>query len=48
MDDTNPIIEERRAKLTALRAKGVAFPNDFVREDHAAFFGWLSHSRGWD
>ena len=35
MDDTNPIIEERRAKLTALRAQGVAFPNDFVREDHA-------------
>jgi lysyl-tRNA synthetase class 2 len=35
MDDTNPIIEERRAKLTALRAKGVAFPNDFVREHHA-------------
>ena len=35
MDDTNPIIDERRAKLTALRAKGVAFPNDFVREHHA-------------
>jgi lysyl-tRNA synthetase class 2 len=35
MDDTNQIIEERRAKLTALRAKGVAFPNDFVREHYA-------------
>ncbi len=33
--DTNKIIEERRAKLTALRAKGIAFPNDFVREHHA-------------
>jgi lysyl-tRNA synthetase, class II len=35
MEDTNQIIEERRAKLTVLRAKGVAFPNDFVREHHA-------------
>jgi lysyl-tRNA synthetase class 2 len=33
--DTNKIIEERRAKLTALRSKGIAFPNDFVREHHA-------------
>jgi lysyl-tRNA synthetase class 2 len=29
--DTNRIIEERRAKLTALREEGIAFPNDFVR-----------------
>ena len=29
--DTNKIIEERRAKLAALRQKGPAFPNDFVR-----------------
>jgi lysyl-tRNA synthetase class 2 len=29
--DTNQIIEERRAKLRALRASGVAFPNDFER-----------------
>jgi lysyl-tRNA synthetase class 2 len=29
--DTNQIIEERRAKLRALRANGVAFPNDFER-----------------
>ncbi|MGH8743489.1 MAG: lysine--tRNA ligase [Burkholderiales bacterium] len=29
--DTNQIIEERRAKLKALRGKGVAFPNDFRR-----------------
>jgi lysyl-tRNA synthetase, class II len=30
--DDNQIIAERRAKLTALRAAGVAFPNDFQRE----------------
>ena len=29
--DTNQIIEERREKLKALRAKGLAFPNDFRR-----------------
>ena len=34
--DTNKIIEERRAKLKALRAKGNAFPNDFQRVDVAA------------
>ena len=34
--DTNQIIEERRAKLTALRAAGVAYPNDFRRENLAA------------
>ena len=33
--DTNRIIEERRAKLTAIRAGGTAFPNDFVREHYA-------------
>ena len=33
--DTNKIIEERRVKLKALREKGIAFPNDFVREHHA-------------
>ncbi len=32
MDDDNKIIEERRAKLRALREKGIAFPNDFRRE----------------
>ncbi len=30
--DENQLINERRAKLKALRAKGVAFPNDFERE----------------
>jgi len=34
--DTNPIIEERRAKLKALRAKGVAYPNDFGRQNLGA------------
>ncbi|MBI4206081.1 MAG: lysine--tRNA ligase [Betaproteobacteria bacterium] len=34
--DTNQIIEERRAKLSALRAKGIAYPNDFRRQDFAA------------
>jgi lysyl-tRNA synthetase class 2 len=33
--DENKIIAERRAKLTALRAQGVAFPNDF-RPQHKA------------
>ena len=33
--DTNQIIEERRAKLRELRAQDLAFPNDFSRE-HAA------------
>ncbi|HSD53408.1 MAG TPA: lysine--tRNA ligase [Burkholderiales bacterium] len=30
--DESQIIAERRAKLAALRVKGVAFPNDFARE----------------
>ncbi len=30
--DENQIITERRAKLTALRKEGVAFPNDFERK----------------
>ncbi|TAG06264.1 MAG: lysine--tRNA ligase [Betaproteobacteria bacterium] len=33
--DENHIIAERRAKLTALRGKGQAFPNDFRRKDLA-------------
>lgn len=33
--DSNQIIEERRAKLAALRADGNAFPNDFRRSDYA-------------
>ena len=34
--DTNQIVEERRAKLAALRANGPAFPNDFRRGNLAA------------
>src|SRR5687768_13659655 len=34
--DTNQITEERRAKLEALRAQGVAYPNDFRRGHLAA------------
>lgn len=33
--DENFLIAERRAKLTALRGQGVAFPNDFRRGDYA-------------
>jgi len=39
MDDTNQIIEERRAKLKALRAKGVAFPNEHYAGDIVAQHG---------
>jgi lysyl-tRNA synthetase class 2 len=34
--DENKIMAERRAKLAALREKGVAFPNDFRPTHHAA------------
>ncbi|MGZ5147409.1 MAG: OB-fold nucleic acid binding domain-containing protein, partial [Burkholderiales bacterium] len=34
--DTNQVIEERRQKLKALRAKGNAYPNDFKRAHLAA------------
>ncbi len=34
--DENPLIAERRAKLTALREHGIAFPNDFRRADYSA------------
>ena len=34
--DENQIIAERRGKLTALRASGNAFPNDFRRDALAA------------
>ena len=35
-EDENRLIAERRAKLKALRERGVAFPNDFRRDDLAA------------
>jgi lysyl-tRNA synthetase class 2 len=34
--DENQIIAERRAKLNAIREKGIAFPNDFQRKNMAA------------
>ena len=33
--DENKLIAERRAKLAALRGQGVAFPNDFRRNDYS-------------
>lgn len=36
LQDTNKIIEERRAKLKALREAGTAYPNDFYRQNLAA------------
>ena len=35
MDEDNKLIDERREKLKALRARGNAFPNDFRRQDLA-------------
>ena len=34
--DENHVIAERRAKLARIRETGIAFPNDFAREDEAA------------
>ena len=34
--DENQLIAERREKLQAIRAKGIAFPNDFRPKHHAA------------
>ncbi len=34
--DENQLIAERREKLKAIRAQGIAFPNDFKPADHAA------------
>ncbi len=36
MADENSIIAERRTKLTAIRQKGIAFPNDFSPKNKAA------------
>ena len=33
--DENSLFAERRAKLTALRGQGIAFPNDFRRDEYA-------------
>ena len=36
MEEDNKLVEERREKLKALRAKGQAFPNDWRSAHHAA------------
>jgi lysyl-tRNA synthetase class 2 len=36
MDDDNKLVDERRAKLKALRERGFAYPNDFARAHLAA------------
>ena len=36
MEDDNKLVEERREKLKAIRAQGIAYPNDFRRKDLAA------------
>jgi lysyl-tRNA synthetase class 2 len=33
MEEENKLVEERREKLKALRAQGIAFPNDFRRKE---------------
>ncbi|MCC6210727.1 MAG: lysine--tRNA ligase [Burkholderiales bacterium] len=43
MEEENKLVEERREKLKALRAKGIAFPNDFRRGSLA---GPLQKSHG--
>ena len=43
MEEENKLIEERREKLNALRAKGIAFPNDFRR---AQYMGDLASQYG--
>lgn len=35
VEDENQIITERRQKLQAIRANGIAYPNDFVKKDMA-------------
>ncbi|MGH8621644.1 MAG: lysine--tRNA ligase, partial [Burkholderiales bacterium] len=48
MDDDNKLVEERRAKLKALREQGFGYPNDFEREhcatDLQSRHGKLDHS----
>jgi lysyl-tRNA synthetase class 2 len=48
VDDDNKLVEERRAKLKALRERGFAYPNDFARAHLAADLqsrhGKLDHS----
>jgi lysyl-tRNA synthetase class 2 len=46
-NEDNKLVEERREKLKALRAKGIAFPNDFRRKDfsHALHSQWGEKSK---
>jgi lysyl-tRNA synthetase class 2 len=44
--DENQLIAERREKLTALRARGIAFPNDFKPGHHAADLHRVYESHG--
>jgi lysyl-tRNA synthetase, class II len=43
--DDNQLMAERREKLAAIRAQGVAFPNDFKPRDHAADLHRLHEGR---
>jgi lysyl-tRNA synthetase class 2 len=45
--DENHLIAERRAKLKALRAQGIAFPNDFKRVDYAGDLQPSTPTRNW-
>src|SRR5687768_10711270 len=47
MEEENKLVEERREKLKALRAKGNAYPNDFRRKDssHALHLMWGAKSK---
>ena len=46
-NEENKLVEERREKLKALRAKGIAYPNDFRRKDfsHALHSQWGEKSK---
>ncbi|MBS0456957.1 MAG: lysine--tRNA ligase [Proteobacteria bacterium] len=47
--DENKLIAERRGKLHALRGQGIAFPNDFRREDEAGQLqGEFADIERWD
>lgn len=44
--DENQLIAERRDKLSAIRAQGIAFPNDFKPRDHAASLHRMHEAKG--
>ena len=46
MEEDNKLIEERREKLRALRAAGVAYPNDFRKKDSARTLSDLHGQKG--